>query len=202
MHPWPFHLSCLKMAHMAWRMRIWRYLLTPQNGPYASSFCNLSLNRLRLNISLLASSASNDPVLHFILFVPSADRKPLRILDADGDIIYTSIDYLLNFRQNRKPFYIQLFSPPSMGWYSTPQPFQRWWIEWRVNSSSLIFSILPSAPFALRNSQITNRNPRYYRRFIDSRMATGRPPAQADIGKCKGEPRHFEEHHKARWPNW
>ncbi|EDR08213.1 uncharacterized protein LACBIDRAFT_297633 [Laccaria bicolor S238N-H82] len=33
----------------------------------------------------LSSSASNDPVLHFILFVPSADRKPLRILDADGN---------------------------------------------------------------------------------------------------------------------
>ncbi|KAI0258289.1 phosphatidylinositol-glycan biosynthesis class S protein-domain-containing protein [Gloeopeniophorella convolvens] len=29
----------------------------------------------------LASSVSNDPVLHFVLFVPSASRTPLRILD-------------------------------------------------------------------------------------------------------------------------
>ncbi|KAH7923098.1 hypothetical protein BV22DRAFT_1069392 [Leucogyrophana mollusca] len=32
----------------------------------------------------LSSSVSNDPVLHFVLFVPSADRKPLHILDGFG----------------------------------------------------------------------------------------------------------------------
>ncbi|KAH7907289.1 phosphatidylinositol-glycan biosynthesis class S protein-domain-containing protein [Hygrophoropsis aurantiaca] len=32
----------------------------------------------------LSSSVSNDPVLHFLLFVPSADRKPLHILDHHG----------------------------------------------------------------------------------------------------------------------
>ncbi|KAJ7664300.1 phosphatidylinositol-glycan biosynthesis class S protein-domain-containing protein [Mycena rosella] len=32
----------------------------------------------------LSSSVSNDPVLHFILFVPSASRRPLQILDAEG----------------------------------------------------------------------------------------------------------------------
>ncbi|THH21162.1 hypothetical protein EW146_g339 [Bondarzewia mesenterica] len=31
----------------------------------------------------LSSSVSNDPVLHFILFIPSASHAPLRILDAD-----------------------------------------------------------------------------------------------------------------------
>ncbi|CAA7264338.1 unnamed protein product [Cyclocybe aegerita] len=31
----------------------------------------------------LSSSSSNDPVLHFILFIPSAQRRPLRILDND-----------------------------------------------------------------------------------------------------------------------
>ncbi|KAG6919803.1 hypothetical protein DXG01_000305 [Tephrocybe rancida] len=33
-----------------------------------------------------ASSASNDPVLHFVIFVPSADRRPLHILDQTGAI--------------------------------------------------------------------------------------------------------------------
>ncbi|KAJ6543823.1 phosphatidylinositol-glycan biosynthesis class S protein-domain-containing protein [Mycena sp. CBHHK59/15] len=32
----------------------------------------------------LSSSISNDPVLHFILFIPSAWRRPLQILDAHG----------------------------------------------------------------------------------------------------------------------
>lgn len=32
----------------------------------------------------LASSASNDPVLHFVLFVPSASRRPLYIMNHQG----------------------------------------------------------------------------------------------------------------------
>ncbi|KAF8649614.1 hypothetical protein AX16_005704 [Volvariella volvacea WC 439] len=34
----------------------------------------------------LSSSASNDPVLHFVLFVPSASRRPLHILNADDTL--------------------------------------------------------------------------------------------------------------------
>ena len=37
------------------------------------------------NIIRIASSVSNDPVLHFVIFVPSANRRPLRILDSEGD---------------------------------------------------------------------------------------------------------------------
>ncbi|KAJ4487670.1 phosphatidylinositol-glycan biosynthesis class S protein-domain-containing protein [Lentinula aciculospora] len=33
---------------------------------------------------VLSSSSSNDPVLHFVLFVPSATRRPLEILSPDG----------------------------------------------------------------------------------------------------------------------
>ncbi|KAF8884920.1 phosphatidylinositol-glycan biosynthesis class S protein-domain-containing protein [Gymnopilus junonius] len=33
----------------------------------------------------LSSSSSNDPVLHFILFIPSAARRPLRLLAHDGE---------------------------------------------------------------------------------------------------------------------
>ncbi|KAF8190376.1 phosphatidylinositol-glycan biosynthesis class S protein-domain-containing protein [Mycena galopus ATCC 62051] len=32
----------------------------------------------------LSSSVSNDPVLHFIVFIPSAARRPLQILDSNG----------------------------------------------------------------------------------------------------------------------
>lgn len=32
----------------------------------------------------IASSVSNDPVLHFVLFVPSASRRPLYVLGQDG----------------------------------------------------------------------------------------------------------------------
>ncbi|KAF8068896.1 phosphatidylinositol-glycan biosynthesis class S protein-domain-containing protein [Lyophyllum atratum] len=42
----------------------------------------------------LSSSASNDPVLHFVIFVPSAARRPLHILDSQGDIS-TSNSFLL-----------------------------------------------------------------------------------------------------------
>ncbi|TFK34450.1 phosphatidylinositol-glycan biosynthesis class S protein-domain-containing protein [Crucibulum laeve] len=34
----------------------------------------------------LSSSASNDPVLHFVLFIPSSDRRPLKIANADGSL--------------------------------------------------------------------------------------------------------------------
>ncbi|RPD69443.1 hypothetical protein L226DRAFT_515770 [Lentinus tigrinus ALCF2SS1-7] len=34
----------------------------------------------------LSSSASNDPVMHFVLFIPSAKNSPLHILDHDGSV--------------------------------------------------------------------------------------------------------------------
>ncbi|KAG6873091.1 hypothetical protein C0995_003137 [Termitomyces sp. Mi166 len=42
----------------------------------------------------LSSSASNDPVLHFVIFVPSASRRPLHILDQNGTVS-PSISFLL-----------------------------------------------------------------------------------------------------------
>ncbi|KAK0192807.1 phosphatidylinositol-glycan biosynthesis class S protein-domain-containing protein [Armillaria mellea] len=38
----------------------------------------------------LSSSSSNDPVLHFILFVPSGARKPLVILNPDGSLSHSN----------------------------------------------------------------------------------------------------------------
>lgn len=37
-------------------------------------------------ISSSASSSSNDPVLHFVLFIPSSQRRPLHILGKDGQL--------------------------------------------------------------------------------------------------------------------
>ncbi|KAJ2925382.1 hypothetical protein H1R20_g11689, partial [Candolleomyces eurysporus] len=34
----------------------------------------------------LSSSVSNDPVLHFLLFIPSSDHSPLNILNSDGTL--------------------------------------------------------------------------------------------------------------------
>ncbi|KAF5379200.1 hypothetical protein D9615_005907 [Tricholomella constricta] len=42
----------------------------------------------------LSSSASNDPVLHFVIFVPSAERRPLHILDSNGEVS-SSTSFLL-----------------------------------------------------------------------------------------------------------
>jgi phosphatidylinositol glycan class S len=54
-----------------------------------------------------ASSASNDPVLHFILFVPSSSRRPLRILDALNHPIPSSAFILPQWGG------IILYNPPS-----------------------------------------------------------------------------------------
>jgi len=34
--------------------------------------------------TIVASSVSNDPVLHFVLFVPSETHAPLKIIDSEG----------------------------------------------------------------------------------------------------------------------
>jgi GPI-anchor transamidase subunit S len=53
------------------------------------------LRRLHGRISqvddvFIASSVSNDPVLHFVVFVPSVSHSPLRILDDAGESCYIS----------------------------------------------------------------------------------------------------------------
>ena len=35
--------------------------------------------------SRLASSASNDPVLHFVIYVPSVKHRPMRLLNTEGN---------------------------------------------------------------------------------------------------------------------
>ena len=45
---------------------------------------------LRLTIFFIASSVSNDPVLHFVVFVPSVSHTPLRILDDASESCYFS----------------------------------------------------------------------------------------------------------------
>lgn len=56
---------------------------TQEDGSFALSQEDLAvfINSAEWSLS---SSVSNDPVLHFILFVPSRDHRPLRILDLDG----------------------------------------------------------------------------------------------------------------------
>ena len=61
----------------------------PHLAPSLSAF-NTFVNKIPRGISFLeiiqgtASSVSDDPVIHFVIFVPSAVRRPLRILDGEG----------------------------------------------------------------------------------------------------------------------
>ncbi|VDC00112.1 unnamed protein product [Peniophora sp. CBMAI 1063] len=54
----------------------------------------LSLDDLKVFVNSaewsLASQVSNDPVLHFLVFIPSAKHAPLRILDAQGEVTNSS----------------------------------------------------------------------------------------------------------------
>ena len=66
----------------------------------------------------LSSSVSNDPVLHFIIFIPSASRRPLRILSSEGNHFYLSIFQICNKWLTRN-FVIGL--PVSSTAFSIPQ---------------------------------------------------------------------------------
>ncbi|KII84281.1 hypothetical protein PLICRDRAFT_46135 [Plicaturopsis crispa FD-325 SS-3] len=55
----------------------------------------------------LSSSSSNDPVLHFILFIPTASRRPLNILDAQGMPLLSSAFLLPQWGG------ISIYNPPA-----------------------------------------------------------------------------------------
>jgi GPI-anchor transamidase subunit S len=64
-------------------------------------------------ILFVASSASNDPVLHFILFIPSASRRPLYITTEGSKLT----DFALWLRSH--PFYVG--SPSNANAFLLPQ---------------------------------------------------------------------------------
>ncbi|EIN08399.1 hypothetical protein PUNSTDRAFT_103264 [Punctularia strigosozonata HHB-11173 SS5] len=65
----------------------------------------------------LSSSVSNDPVLHFILFIPSATRRPLHILDSNGSPSKSSAFILPQWGG------IVIFNPPTTeGHFDLPPP--------------------------------------------------------------------------------
>ncbi|KAJ6473588.1 phosphatidylinositol-glycan biosynthesis class S protein-domain-containing protein [Mycena vitilis] len=64
----------------------------------------------------LSSSVSNDPVLHFIVFIPSAARRPLQILDANG-LPFSSDAFLLPQWGG-----ITIYNPPPDLQDNTPLP--------------------------------------------------------------------------------
>jgi phosphatidylinositol glycan class S len=53
------------------------------------SLCEILMSLMSCEVtkadSLPASSVSDDPVLHFVLFVPAAGHRPLHILDSNGE---------------------------------------------------------------------------------------------------------------------
>ncbi|KAJ6588774.1 phosphatidylinositol-glycan biosynthesis class S protein-domain-containing protein [Mycena capillaripes] len=64
----------------------------------------------------LSSSVSNDPVLHFVVFIPSASRRPLQILDSNG--LPSSSDSFLLPQWGG----IVIYNPPSEQQENTPLP--------------------------------------------------------------------------------
>ena len=69
--------------------------------------------RLSIDSLSLASSVSNDPVLHCILFVPSVSQRPLFILNADGTLSQSNAFLMPQWGG------IVLYNPPRG---STPNP--------------------------------------------------------------------------------
>ena len=64
-----------------------KILLSSSTQPNGRSVSTSQLSELYVGRShkiRTASSVSNDPVVHFVLFVPSADNSPLYILNRDG----------------------------------------------------------------------------------------------------------------------
>lgn len=71
------------MMLSGYRQKTSLFLSTQQSGRCVNMPLNYRSDVFS-NYLKLASSASNDPVLHFVLFVPSASRRPLHILDNTG----------------------------------------------------------------------------------------------------------------------
>jgi|ERR1700722_4432709 len=67
---------------MVSHLRILPFSSTRQSGPYVVIIFKTHL--AAADPHFLASGVSNDLVLHFVLFVPSASRRPLYILDANS----------------------------------------------------------------------------------------------------------------------
>ncbi|EJD39576.1 hypothetical protein AURDEDRAFT_116108 [Auricularia subglabra TFB-10046 SS5] len=68
----------------------------PEHVNPESADSHYTLNREDITIFVnsaewtLSSSASNDPVLHFIVFIPSAAHRPLHVLTAQGSIAHSN----------------------------------------------------------------------------------------------------------------
>ena len=114
----------------------------------------------------LASSASNDPVLHFILFVPSASRRPLYILNQEGNqSIHNPSGMYLHLLYQKDPHHLQLhfsylngvvllfsihlsrrsgiFHPPTSNRYSRHSPPNSWHF-WGYQTYQSVFAGFPT----------------------------------------------------------
>jgi phosphatidylinositol glycan class S len=84
--PWPFHRKLYLRANRSTgsRSQTSQFLSTLPSGLYVRSFCKPFAWQCKASDLKPASSVSNDPVLHFLAFVPSTEHRPLRILDKAG----------------------------------------------------------------------------------------------------------------------
>ena len=78
----------MRICHHRGQVIIWiriilRRLLTLRNGHLVRDDFPHALSDIRTH-SGVASTVNNDVVLHFILFIPSLDHRPMKVIKADG----------------------------------------------------------------------------------------------------------------------
>lgn len=83
------------------------------------TLCEYNCSREKSTHSQVASSVSNDLVLHFVLFIPSSKNSPLYILDQSGKICTAYLGFVL-LTASRYANILRRFYPPSMGWDYSP----------------------------------------------------------------------------------
>jgi hypothetical protein len=67
-----------------------------------------------------ASSSTNDPVIHFLLFVPAAHHRPMQVVDSDGELSDPGVNSNNRLTELREAFIIERIHSTPMGWYSDP----------------------------------------------------------------------------------
>jgi phosphatidylinositol glycan class S len=98
---------------MVSHLRILPFSLTRQSGPYVVIIFKIHL--AAADPHFLASGISNDLVLHFVLFVPSASRRPLYILDANSKVSRPRLSPFNSSVQPDVPSHSNAFILPQWG---------------------------------------------------------------------------------------
>ncbi len=84
------------------------------------TLCKSNFSEQNYTHRQIASSVSNDPVLHFVLFIPSSKNSPLYIIDQSGKTCDTYFSFHI-LTARRYTDIVRRFYSPSMGWNHHPR---------------------------------------------------------------------------------